>query len=1249
MLRIAPDSICFTRPERLVPPASWVEHIPFAMFLIEILRPRLLVELGTHSGNSYCAFCQAVKQLSIDAKCFAVDTWQGDEHSGHYGKDVLVNLREHHDSLYKDFSSLLQSCFDEAVAHFTDGSIDLLHIDGLHTYDAVRHDFETWLPKLSDRAVVLMHDTNVHENGFGVWRLWDELKVKHPSFEFLHGHGLGVLAVGPEYPPALDAILKSPAETTSIRNFFHRLGFPLGDGVEAIILKYALAERDCTIQALTNEVSKRDNSIQRLTNRSAEREQTASAASAQLAAINKSKAWKAMLLLRRMRVSVAPPKSRRAKALRRCANVVLAPYRLAKGLRSPNGNGKGKAWTLGPRSAAATGRPQNSVPVGGKSPCLLDIEQVEPLASCPGRIAVHLHVFHAEMAAEFAGHLRNMPFPYDLYVSAPDKNAQAECARAFAKLPLCEKTKIEIVPNRGRDVAPMLCAFGKDLIHYDFIAHLHSKKSGGNGGVTPGWREYLCTSLFGSERRIRQIFMLLSRADPMGIVYPQTYSKMPSWAHTWLSNRHQGAVWCKRLGIDRVPRGYFDYPVGSMFWARGDALHALFAAGISLEDFPAEAGQLDGTLAHCLERLLVLVARQQGFNHAVIEDAVAPNWSAWRLDGYFSRTAEAAAAHFGDPKFRVIAFDVFDTLVSRPLLDPEAIKEIVAQRSADLGELYRQYRCKAEAAARQQAGRDVGLDQIYAEFAKQTGLSQQESDRVRRLEEEVEWNSVSPRPDGALLLQSALKAGKRVILISDMFLPKDFLERLLERHGIVGWHALYVSNDVGVRKDSGELYRHVLAREGLSPAEMLMVGDNEHVDVQIPHGLGMPVYHVLRAVETARSLPRLEPLVEDVERDKDLNDQLTMGLLLRRAYSPIFHQKFDPASLFPPTPLSLGYSILGPLVLGFVHWLVQQARRDGMDRLYFIAREGQSIKLVYDRWRDAFGEGPPSEYLVLSRRAATVPAIDCQRDVVNIARTNCAPDTAMNFLDERFGLRLSKERWNELRQSSGWTPDRQVEVWNGQIKHDVLQLLDAVQGDILAQAAAERPALLAYLREIDLDSQQRAALVDVGYSATVQDRISSLTNKTVHGYYMMTLARAHSAADHWGSVVRGCFVERAKNFQTAPLICKRSFTLEKMLGTNEGQIVRYVLEGNGRVSAIHKPLSQREQQGNQARTDIRKGLLEYTDDAIQVRKSLFPSFSPPLRLPEEVFLAFVANHSQAEKSVLQTLLLDDFYSGLGLV
>jgi hypothetical protein len=210
---------------------AWAEHLPFAMFLISAVRPRNFVELGAFRGVSYCAFCQAVKAVKSETKCYAVDTWEGDAHAGKLNDGVLAKLRQHHDPLYGAFSALLQTTFDGALAYFSEGSIDLLHIDGFHTYEAVSHDFKTWLPKMSDSGVVLFHDINVREREFGVWKFWEEKRADHPHFEFLNGHGLGVLAVGKEIPVALKFLFEaSESETKLIREFF----FLLGSRIEAM-------------------------------------------------------------------------------------------------------------------------------------------------------------------------------------------------------------------------------------------------------------------------------------------------------------------------------------------------------------------------------------------------------------------------------------------------------------------------------------------------------------------------------------------------------------------------------------------------------------------------------------------------------------------------------------------------------------------------------------------------------------------------------------------------------------------------------------------------------------------------------------------------------------------------------------------------------------------------------------------------------------------------------------------------------
>jgi glycosyltransferase involved in cell wall biosynthesis len=216
--------ICLARPE-LQAPSSWAEHIPFAMWLTSVLRPRVLVELGTYCGTSYCAFCQAIETLDLPTRAYAVDSWKGDPHNGMNGPEVLAGLRAYHDPRYGGFSTLLEMTFDEAATRFGDKEIDLLHVDGYHRYEVVRHDFDTWRSKVSDRGVALFHDVYERIADFGVHRLWEEMIAQYPSFTFRHEHGLGVLAIGKELPVELRTLLSIGAEDAErVRTLFQELG-----------------------------------------------------------------------------------------------------------------------------------------------------------------------------------------------------------------------------------------------------------------------------------------------------------------------------------------------------------------------------------------------------------------------------------------------------------------------------------------------------------------------------------------------------------------------------------------------------------------------------------------------------------------------------------------------------------------------------------------------------------------------------------------------------------------------------------------------------------------------------------------------------------------------------------------------------------------------------------------------------------------------------------------------------------------
>lgn len=194
-----------------MPFSTWVDHIAFGYDLVAALRPKVVVELGTQSGVSYFTFCQSVLDHGLRARCFGVDTWRGDEHTKAYEESVFAEVEAHNQAHYAQFSTLLRMYFEEAAPRFDAGSIGLLHIDGYHTYEAVRADFELWYPKVEPGGIVIMHDVMARLHDFGAWRFWEELEASHATFLFKHGFGLGVVQKpgGPSHDSSLLSFLFS--------------------------------------------------------------------------------------------------------------------------------------------------------------------------------------------------------------------------------------------------------------------------------------------------------------------------------------------------------------------------------------------------------------------------------------------------------------------------------------------------------------------------------------------------------------------------------------------------------------------------------------------------------------------------------------------------------------------------------------------------------------------------------------------------------------------------------------------------------------------------------------------------------------------------------------------------------------------------------------------------------------------------------------------------------------------------------
>jgi lipopolysaccharide biosynthesis protein len=242
-----------------------------------------------------------------------------------------------------------------------------------------------------------------------------------------------------------------------------------------------------------------------------------------------------------------------------------------------------------------------------------DIDHATIVGAQP-RTALHVHFHYPELCGELLGLIARNRARADLLLTtnSPEKAKLLEEATTGYDR---GKVLIRLVPNRGRDVGPFVTAFGEHILeNYDLVAHLHSKRSLflSDRLIGERWRGFIWQNLVGGQHPMMDVVIGRMMKDPMlGLVFPDD-PHLSDWDH----NLPIAEQLARRMGMRLPLQPFFDFPVGTMFWARTVALAPLFRLGLAWDDYPKEPVPIDGTILHALERLLPFVARHTGYGYA---------------------------------------------------------------------------------------------------------------------------------------------------------------------------------------------------------------------------------------------------------------------------------------------------------------------------------------------------------------------------------------------------------------------------------------------------------------------------------------------------------------------------------------------------------------------------------------------------------------------------------------------------------
>lgn len=826
----------------------------------------------------------------------------------------------------------------------------------------------------------------------------------------------------------------------------------------------------------------------------------------------------------------------------------------------------------------------------------LNINDVPPLHNFNKKIAVHLHLYYTDLSDEFISYLDHIPFSFDLFISTRENENIPKIISAFQKIKNVQKIDVRPTINKGRDIAPLYALFGNEIKRYDYILHIHSKKSLYTGKEQNNWRQYSLDCLLESNELIKKIFALFEdKEKKIGLFYPETFKGMPLMAHDWLKNKKEGKEFLSSLGIP-FEEGLFNYPVGSFFWAKTDAIRPLFEKQLTYDDFPEEAGQTDGTLAHVLERAIAFIIKSKGYQSAIYDintQQISLGSSLKFYNNYFLTNANLAFDTLKN--FELISFDIFDTLITRKVLLPDDVFHLMEKK------IKKQYgytidfiklRKQAELLAWEEKRAYCSLDDIYKKLPLVWNIPKNIAESIKQIEIETELEVCIPRNDMLEIFNKLKNVGKKIVLVSDMYLPSHIIEKILTKCGYSGYDELWISCEIGARKDDDTLWS--IFFEKYKNYYTIHVGDNTRSDIQTVCDRQKPSFYVMNPF-TSFKLSKLYGKLEQYV-NTTVENSILLGMLINgKLFNSPFSQGLDGEPQITDTE-ELGYIAFAPLFTQFINWLDEKSK--GEDVLLFLSREGYLFQKIYDIYCNIMQKQNRAIYFLASRRATSVPTIKNKEDIKSILETQY-DGTLSNLLQSRLGISLPDE-----------IPDTNIKM--GKNLETVLNLLNPYEKNIFSTAQQEKETYLKYINNLfDHSPDKKIAVVDVGYMGTIQYYLMKLLNCNITGYYLSTYLYTKP------EIINGKCVSlyplSDSNDRLARKISNKTLFLETALQAPYGQLIKFN-NVNGKIIPEYKSDDQLKSEI----LDLQNGILNFAKEYFELLSS-FDSYTLNKDLPAQVF------------------------------
>lgn len=341
-------------------------------------------------------------------------------------------------------------------------------------------------------------------------------------------------------------------------------------------------------------------------------------------------------------------------------------------------------------------------------------------------------------------------------------------------------------------------------------------------------------------------------------------------------------------------------------------------------------------IVNVLRRFYRCLFKRKSGEKLLVADSVFLNMNAHQLLSWWNHNEEPIFSSIEevemairDEKVKVVSFDIFDTLICRSVVRPFEIFELIG-RDFNLPH-FAEARIKAEEVARERhLGAEITLNDIYEELSSEFTC-------FKEIEIEYELNNCFGYEYGQKLFNLARKLGKKIVLLSDMYLPLSVVLLILKKSGIqIESENVLVSSELNKTKRDGDLFSYLLHRFSLRSDEVVHIGDNFDADCLVPKKFGINSFHIPSVFERCIVEAEFLALIRSYAAHRTLETSQILGQFARSKTEKL---KKDFWSDF-------GFIYGGPLVLSYSKLIRNRCKEFGIQQLLFVARDGYIVKKV---------------------------------------------------------------------------------------------------------------------------------------------------------------------------------------------------------------------------------------------------------------------------------------------------------------